>query len=347
LFVQGTTNAQTVNVDNQTNLGNFTISDSTIQNSFGSITLQPNQTNNPTIVTTRLSTDYLNFNSNYIENTQASGDINITAAGKIVFNSDTYISGNLHATGDITFDGNITFGNANTDIVTFDAEVASDILPQVATVLVTPVSDIFTDETSKILLAEDNQTLYSDPGQPYYSPNYVYDLGSLLKNWLTLYVDIVNSSQFSINLLKADSITSDRVHITANQINSSVPNGTIYITSDGTGQVNFSNFLQFGQNTITNISNSVVTFINPGASHFKFANGNTVNTGANALVIPVSDSTTYIPEQGTIRYNPTTNGPEVYSSTDGWLGWFGPSGTAASTTIVEDESLTYTLMLGL
>ena len=39
------------------------------------------------------------------------------------------ITGNLHATGDVTFDGTITFGNNGDDSVDFNADIASDIVP--------------------------------------------------------------------------------------------------------------------------------------------------------------------------------------------------------------------------
>ena len=39
------------------------------------------------------------------------------------------ITGNIHATGNITADGNITIGDANTDNVSFNADINSDLLP--------------------------------------------------------------------------------------------------------------------------------------------------------------------------------------------------------------------------
>jgi len=46
-------------------------------------------------------------------------------------NTGVLIDGNLHAVGNITFDGNITLGNADTDNITFAADVNSDIIPDI------------------------------------------------------------------------------------------------------------------------------------------------------------------------------------------------------------------------
>jgi len=50
-------------------------------------------------------------------------------SGTLEVYNEFNITGSLHATGDITLDGNITFGNSNNDSVDFDADVASNILP--------------------------------------------------------------------------------------------------------------------------------------------------------------------------------------------------------------------------
>jgi len=39
------------------------------------------------------------------------------------------VSGSLHASGDITANGNIVLGNANTDNITLNAEISSSIIP--------------------------------------------------------------------------------------------------------------------------------------------------------------------------------------------------------------------------
>ena len=109
-------------VDNTADIGNFIISTSTIQNPLGTITISPNQSSNPTIVVPQLSTANLLFSGNTISDIVQDDSINITAngTGLINLNNNVLITGNLHATGDITWDGNITFGNTNLNLVPYD-----------------------------------------------------------------------------------------------------------------------------------------------------------------------------------------------------------------------------------
>lgn len=68
---------------------------------------------------------------------------NVTAgtfpAGTYTFTGDVVVGGSLQGSGTLTisgaaqFDGNVTFGNATTDTVSFTSRVASDVLPSTAT----------------------------------------------------------------------------------------------------------------------------------------------------------------------------------------------------------------------
>ena len=125
-------------VDTTADIGNFVVSGNTIQHVLTNITISPNQAINPSIVTPGLSTDNLYLATNTLSTITTNSSINISpnGSGKINFANDSgtvqlTVNGNLHATGNITWDGNITLGNAPTDSVTFNAEVKSDILPSV------------------------------------------------------------------------------------------------------------------------------------------------------------------------------------------------------------------------
>jgi len=128
LDVNGTINAKKLKVTytgpgtGTAELGKLTISSGTISTSVGPITIQP------------------------------SGNDKINLIG------DTKVTGNFHATGNITADGNIVIGNSPDDSVIFDAEIASNIIPDA-------------DKT--------------------------YSLGSPERNWLDAYVDNLVTSKIS------------------------------------------------------------------------------------------------------------------------------------------------------
>jgi hypothetical protein len=56
-------------------------------------------------------------------------DINSIVDGSYTFTGDVTIDANLEVTGNITLGGNITVGDADTDTVTFDADITSNFVP--------------------------------------------------------------------------------------------------------------------------------------------------------------------------------------------------------------------------
>ncbi len=131
LTVNGTTRTTNLEVTNTATIGNVVFSGDQIYSNTGTLNLA---TSGIVQVQSRLIIDDLKLEGNAITNINpASPDINITAngSGDINLNSNTLVNGNLHATGTITADGNITIGDADTDNVIFNADVASDIIPNV------------------------------------------------------------------------------------------------------------------------------------------------------------------------------------------------------------------------
>jgi len=128
LDVNGTINAKKLKViytgpgSGTAELGKLVISSGTISTSVGPVTIQP------------------------------SGNDRINLIG------DTTVTGNFHTTGNITADGDIVIGNSPDDSVIFDAEVASNIIPDA-----------------------DKQ----------------YSLGSSERNWLDAYVDNLVTNKIS------------------------------------------------------------------------------------------------------------------------------------------------------
>jgi len=73
----------------------------------------------------------IKIDQNIISTTDSNSNLEIkpNGTGTVEIIADTNVYGNIHATGNVTADGDITIGDANTDSVTFNAEIASDIVP--------------------------------------------------------------------------------------------------------------------------------------------------------------------------------------------------------------------------
>ena len=65
-------------------------------------------------------------------NIDSTSGVNLQFGGSTKLTTDTngiQVTGNVHATGNITADGNITLGDGDTDSVTFNADLTSNIVP--------------------------------------------------------------------------------------------------------------------------------------------------------------------------------------------------------------------------
>ena len=129
LTVNGTSRTNDLIVDNQADLATFTVLGNTISSSSSTINLEPSGAN-PVVYQAKIQVDDLTISGNTIESLD---DITIRTNGTGVVNihSNVEVQGNVHATGTITADGNIIIGNADTDSVSFNAEIVSDIVPDV------------------------------------------------------------------------------------------------------------------------------------------------------------------------------------------------------------------------
>ena len=74
------------------------------------------------------------FDGNVLGAYTTDSDLQLEAngSGSVMFNSSVEVTGNIHATGDITADGNIVIGTGDEDNLSFGADLASDILPNVS-----------------------------------------------------------------------------------------------------------------------------------------------------------------------------------------------------------------------
>lgn len=152
-FNNGAATGSDVHVTSSAKFTNLNFVNNRIQALSGNdIYFTPDQTTNPVIVANEIQTASLQLVNSAITSLVSNGNINFAAngTGKVTFNTtQVNVNADLHATGNITWDGNVIIGNpGQDDNVTFKAEVASDLIPDV---------------------------------------NYAYDLGSLTKRWNTLY----------------------------------------------------------------------------------------------------------------------------------------------------------------
>ena len=124
----------------------------------------------PQIHAPALTTDNLKITDQLIKNLINGSDIELSPSGSGIVRFNSYevnINGSLHATGDVTWDGSITFGNDNTDNVNLSSDITSSIIPDVTN---------------------------------------TYDLGSTLKRWQDLYSDEIIATSLSTDTLTINNI---------------------------------------------------------------------------------------------------------------------------------------------
>jgi len=132
LTVEGLTSTVNLIADTTLTTPKFYVSTNRIQSLVDPIVISPDQTTDPIVATTQIGTANLRIRNNIVENITPDSDINLTAngLGKVTFTtSKVNVDGNLHAIGDVTWDGNVTFGSDDDDSVTFSSDIASDIVP--------------------------------------------------------------------------------------------------------------------------------------------------------------------------------------------------------------------------
>jgi hypothetical protein len=130
LDVNGTTRTTDATITNQLDVATFTISGNTIASSDPTINLTPSGTD-PVIYQGKLEIHDISISNNTIEVTALGQNLEFTTqgSGQVIVNSNMLVNGDLHATGTITADGDINIGNANTDNVVFNADINSNIIP--------------------------------------------------------------------------------------------------------------------------------------------------------------------------------------------------------------------------
>ncbi|MGY8868034.1 MAG: DUF1565 domain-containing protein, partial [Methylophagaceae bacterium] len=128
LDVAGTLNATNLRATGTLTVGNIQITGNGITNPNGNVVLG---TADEVIYQNRLVVDSIQLMGNTIETIDSNANLEIDAngTGTIELLANTNVTGNLHATGNISANGNITLGDADTDNITINAEIASDVIP--------------------------------------------------------------------------------------------------------------------------------------------------------------------------------------------------------------------------
>jgi len=130
LDVNGTIRTPQAEIANYLNVSEITIDSNRITTSNN--VLQLGTADNVVSLGTLLIDDF-RIQDNVIRTTVSNSDLELdpNGAGSVEIFGNTNVYGNIVATGSITAEGNITIGDADTDEVVFNAEVASDIIPDV------------------------------------------------------------------------------------------------------------------------------------------------------------------------------------------------------------------------
>ena len=158
LDVDGTIRTTNMLLDKVT-AGNITIENNDITSDTGTIDLG---TADQVVYQNKLVVDSFEINDNTIRTTDSNAnlELNPSGTGTIELLANTNVTGNLHATGNISADGDIILGDADTDSINFNADLASNIIPDV---------------------------------------NNTYNLGTVDKSWNNAYVNHINSNTISAN----------------------------------------------------------------------------------------------------------------------------------------------------
>jgi len=268
----------------------------------------------------------------------SSGQINLANGSG---NVNVSVTAGLHATGNITWDGDITLGNSTTDAITFAANVNSDILPQVLTTLITPVSEQILTEALDLFITENSELLFTDPAAPYTTTTYLYNLGSSSLKWNNIFATTLNSTASGVtSAISASNINIGNFILSGNTISN--VNNDITFPTTGTGQLKFNAWPYIKGSIITGSASTAFNLSSTGNGYVKI-------TGSTGIVLPVGTTTgpasrPLTPETGTTRWNSVFQYIEIYSGTD----WIPAYGTAVNATSADVDAIStlYSIVFG-
>jgi hypothetical protein len=309
LEIIGTTVAPTVIVDTEADLGNLIFTTNQIQNLFNEINIVPDQTSSPNIVVPGLGTDNLRFTGNTLSDYVSGNNIVFAPTGQVVIgtvsaNNNVLVDGSLHATGDVTFDGNITLGSGPTNTISIPAEVNSNIVPLTTN---------------------------------------IYNLGSSVGPlyWNRIYSNNFTTGVVTNTNIVTGNMTIGNITIDNNSITNNLTDNNLQFTVSGTGVINLNNTLSIKDNAITYNQNSPLNFNFASDPVTGAQNGYLKFGGTNGFVPPVG-TTAQRPlnaDIGSLRFNTDLSILEVYANVSNTVTSFD---ITTNTTVNAGTSIIYT-----
>ena len=306
--ITGTTYAPTVIVDTEADLSQLIFTTNQIQNLFDAINIVPDQASSPNIVVPSLATNKLTLKNNTITNYVSGDNLIFASTGQVVIgtplaNNNVLVSGNLHATGNITFDGDIILGSGPTNQISIPGEVNSDILPTA------PIIDL-ADEFNNLLTDESSNLIIQD------GASIPFNLGSGSLLWNNVYSNALQTGSITNTNIVTGSMTIGNITINNDSITNTLSDNNLQFTVSGTGVINFNNTLTVKAGDITYNQNSPLNFAFAADSVTGAKNGYLKFGGTNGFVPPVG-TTAQRPlgaEIGELRFNTQLNILEVFAN---------------------------------
>ena len=128
LDITGTMRSTNINVDNNLDIANINITGNTISTSEQYLNLG---TLDNIVYQNKARIDGIDIQGNVISTNDSHSNLEFrpNGTGEVHVHSNMNVTGNIHATGNISADGDIVIGDADTDSITINAEIGSDIIP--------------------------------------------------------------------------------------------------------------------------------------------------------------------------------------------------------------------------
>lgn len=359
LYLGGDKYLQTVNliVDGVTSTDfGWVISTNNIQRpTTGLINLTPVQATNPTITANGVGVRDVNItDNNGIYAKTANTDIQLltNGTGISVINGNLHINNAsklMHVTGNVLVDGNyiagseINFGDASTDTISFSAEQAASLVPDLtATYNIGSPSAKWNFAYARTLLSTSTVNTIGTLGGISLRGNNIFSANNALDINITTPTAIIFDTADGETSLSpvVDILEGGGAFDTPSTITDGGPASILYETE--VGSVLFNGLTPF---TGSNINNNTFDIYNAPYYLLSTSDGYVNFAGTNGIAFPIGNTSQRNTEiLGTTRYNTESQYLEIYNGTS----WQNVNGSIplATEESMNDDSVIYDLMLG-